>query len=72
MTGLEFRKLIKKVAKAHGVSPEEVKREIQVAIDSVYENPNEAASVIPRKGDVPTIEEFIEYFVKRIPKDEQE
>jgi|GEM_PF-6938060 len=34
---------------------------MQLAINAAYEKPNAAALVVPRKGAIPTPEEFIKY-----------
>jgi len=39
----------------------EVRREMQLAINAANEKPNAAALVVPRKGAIPTPEEFIKY-----------
>jgi hypothetical protein len=50
--------IYQKIAENNGVSVEEVKREIQLAINSAYVNPNEKAKSIKCEGDIPTPEEF--------------
>ena len=60
----KMEKVYKEVAKKNGASVEEVKREMQAAINSAYENPNIYARRVPSKGKIPTIDEFIEYFAK--------
>lgn len=55
------RSIIRKIAKKHGVSVEEVRRDMQAAINAAYVNPGAAALSVPKKGDVPTPEEFINY-----------
>jgi len=58
---MNMKKLYKKIAQKHGVTPEEVERDMQTAINSAYEDPNFHAQKIPSKGAMPTIEEFINY-----------
>jgi len=60
------RSIIRKIAKENGVSIAEVRREMQAAINETYKNPNAAALAVPRKGDVPTPEEFIVYVAQRV------
>ena len=60
------RKLLRKVAREHGVSLNEVKREIQAAIDHAYTNPTEEALQIPHKGEKPTADEVIAHIVGEI------
>ena len=62
------KSLLKKIAKKYGVDISEVQREIQLAINIVYENPNAAALAIPRKGVIPTTDEFIHYCAGEIKK----
>lgn len=66
------RKIYRKIAKAHGVSVKEVKTEMQSAINHAYNNtPNDGITKayqnqIPRKGSIPTSEEFISYAVNKM------
>lgn len=60
------RKIYRQIAKKHGVSVAEVKRDMQEAIDAAYQNPNSAAMTVPRKGAVPTPDEFIAHVAKRV------
>ena len=61
-----MKKFYKKIAKENGISLAEVKRDMQEAIDAAYANPTFHANCVPRKGAVPTTDEFIEYCAKRI------
>lgn len=49
-------KVYKKIAKKYGVSVKEVKREMQIAIDEAYKNPNFYALSI---GEKPTVDEVV-------------
>lgn len=60
------RSIIRKISKENGVSVEEVRREMRFAIEAAYGNPNAEALTVPRKGDVPTPEEFIDYCAQMI------
>lgn len=60
------RSILRKIAKENGVSVAEVRREMQLAIEASYTNPNAAALAVPRKGAVPTPEELIDYCVGAI------
>ena len=62
---MNMKKLYKKIARKNGVSVDQVKRDIQEAIDATYLSPNLYARCIPCKGEKPTPEEFISYVVKR-------
>ena len=59
-------KMYKAIAKKYGVSVEEVKREMQKAIDAAYLFPNYEVEKIPHKGETPTIDEFIKNAVDKI------
>jgi len=60
------RKLLRKVAKIHGVTVAEVRREIQAAIDEAYKNPTTQALSVTRKGDIPTPKELINHVAKKV------
>lgn len=60
------KSIIKKIAKANGVSVGEVRREMKFAIEAAYANPNSAALNVPRKDKIPTPEEFILYCTQMI------
>lgn len=62
------RKYYREIAKKHGVSVDEVKRDMQLAINEAYINPNTTALNVPRKGDVPTPDEFVDHVVSKIKK----
>ena len=70
-----MRSIYRKIAKEHGVSVEEVKREMQTAIDHAYKKHNKLSSEtkmqssVPSKGEVPTAEEFIKEISNRIRPD---
>jgi len=61
-----MEKIYEKIAKENGVSVEEIKQDIQEAINSAYEKPNLYARCIPSKGNTPTTDEFIEYVANRM------
>ena len=60
------RKLIRKVAKIHGVSVREVRRDMQSAVDYAYKNPTLHARCVNREGVQPTPEEVVNHAVRRI------
>ncbi len=68
MNNEETQKILQKVAKAHGQSVAAVKAEIEKAILSAYVFPNKEALSIPRKGDIPTVYEFLDYTSKKLEK----
>lgn len=59
------RKIYRQIAKKHGVSLKEVKRDMQASIDEAYKNPNPFARSVPSKGDKPTAE-FTDYLAQII------
>ena len=58
---MSMRKIYRQIAREHGVSAGDVRREIQAAINEAYREPNEYARQIKCKGSAPTPEEFIAY-----------
>ncbi len=66
------RKIRRKLAKKHGVTPQEVERDMQAAIDFAYENPDrtlsqiKAQNAIPHKGNTPTTDEFICHIANKL------
>ena len=64
-------KLVKeKIAEKYNTTPEEVRREMQIAIDAGFDNPDpdvqEEWKKMTLKGDRPTPEEVINYAVKQL------
>ena len=64
-------KLVKeKIAEKYNTTPEEVRREMQIAIDAGFDNPDPAVQEewkkMTFKGDRPTPEEVINYAVKKL------
>lgn len=68
---MSMRKVYRKVARKYGVTVEEVKREMQLAIDETYSNQknNDMTKAyqdkVTRKGEVPTVDEFIHYIAAK-------
>jgi len=58
------RKLLRKIAKEHGVSVKEVREGINEAIDYAYTNPNASALEVSHKGEKPTADEVIKHLVR--------
>lgn len=60
-----FKKLLQAVGEAEGLSAEEIEREMQIAIDSGFDNPDvkikKEWAKVPFKGERPTPQEVIEY-----------
>lgn len=69
---MSMRKIYRKIAREHGISPKEVREEMQAAITEAYRNPpDDNVTVayqnrVPRKGEIPTPEEFIRYVAKQV------
>ncbi len=69
---MNMRKIYREVARKHGVTVEEVKREMQAAINEAYTNtPNDGITGayqnrVPRKGEIPTTDAFIRYVAKEV------
>jgi len=60
------------IAKKFGVAVDEVKREMQRAVQDAFIFPSYEAESIPRKGEIPTVSEFIEYAADRIGEETPE
>lgn len=60
--------IYKKLAKQNGITVKELKSEMQDAINQAYAAPNFFANCVPRKGETPTIDEFVEYTVRRVTR----
>lgn len=60
------RKIYREIARKHGVSVKEVKRDMQEAVDKAYENPTFYARCVHRKDEKPTIDEFVEHIARRL------
>lgn len=69
---MSMRNVYRKIAREHGVSVQEVKREIQTAINEAYKNPLPDMAMqqcrIPKKGKVPTPDEVIRFSVEEVLK----
>ena len=68
-----MRSIYRKIAKEHGVSVKEVKEKMQAALNAAYQNnrdPVIAANQqrVPKKGEIPTVEEFLRYVSGQIKK----
>lgn len=70
------RSTYRKLAKKHGVTVKELKGDMQEALNYAYETPtNEITKAyqnrVPRKGETPTVNEFVNYAVKKAKKQHQ-
>ncbi|MFZ7121615.1 MAG: sporulation initiation factor Spo0A C-terminal domain-containing protein [Eubacteriaceae bacterium] len=67
-----MRSIYRRIAKKHGVSASEVKREMQEAIDYAYKyNTNNKITVayqnqVPCEEGIPTTEEFIRFLINKL------
>ena len=62
-------RIIRKIAEENGVTPAEVREDMLTAIREGFTNPDPQVqsvwSSIPRKGEMPTIEELLAWAAKR-------
>ena len=69
---MSMRNIYRKIAKEHGVTVEEVKRDMQEAINFAYENKPKYYDVsveqksLHNSEEIPTTEEFIAYIINEI------
>lgn len=70
-----IEKILRKVASAHGITAEEVKEEIEKAIEEAWRNPPDDGGVtiacqrkVAYKGEIPAPEEVIRYILGELLK----
>lgn len=69
---MNMRKIYRKIAKEHNVSVQEVKEEMQKAIDQAWTNPDKTVEQmamqreVHAKGEIPTVEEFIQFAKRKL------
>lgn len=69
------RRIYRKIAKKHGVSIEEVRQDIQNAIDLAYTDSNlspiniKAQNAVLRKDEIPTPDELICHIANEVQED---
>lgn len=65
-----FTHIFEKIAAGHRITVEEVRREIEAAIQAGLHNPAPKVQAhwagMPRKGDIPTPDELMAYLVRRV------
>lgn len=65
---------MKIIGEGEGISSEEVEKEIQIVIDSGFDNPDAGIRAewakVPFKGERPTSQEVIEYLFKEMKKNQ--
>ncbi len=68
---MSMKKIYKQIAKKHGVTWQEVRDDMQAALNHAYSDPNRnilnvvRQAEVEKKGDIPTPEEFIKYAKKK-------
>lgn len=71
-----FTHIFERIAVKHNTTVEEVRREIEVAIQAGFNNPDPKVQAqwakIPRKGDIPTPDELITYVVRQAKQNDAE
>ncbi len=71
---MSMRTIYRKVAKKHGVTAAEVKREMQAAIDCAYRKPDKTETEksfqkrVQAQSEIPTAEELICFLAKEVKK----
>ena len=68
---MDMNRIFEQIAREHGTTPEEVRREIQKSIDAAFDHPADDLAAyrlrqIPCKAKRPTPEEFIAYAAQRV------
>ncbi len=72
---MNMKKIYKKIAKKHGVTWQEVRDDMQEALNHAYTDPNRnilnivTQSKVECEGEVPTPEEFMLYAKKRLEQE---
>lgn len=63
--------ILKQIAKAHHTTPKKVRQEMQMAMDAALASPDPVIqaqwAAIPKKGEKPTLEEFVAYIASKVP-----
>ena len=67
---IDFDGICKTIALKNGISVESVKQNMQSAINIAFENPTEEQKLfqqnIPRKGEIPTAEEVLDFIYQNL------
>ena len=70
MNNRKYKKILSQIAKKHGVSVEEVQRDMELAVKASQMNPDPKVqaklALVPRKGDTPTAAETIEHLGREV------
>ena len=64
-----FEQILRQMARAANTTPEKIRQEMESAMASALQNPDPVVQQmwdsIPRKGDTPTLDEFMEYLIQQ-------
>ena len=64
-----FEQILDQIAHSSQVSPEEIRKKMQQAMASALKNPDPSVkamwAAVPRKGQQPTLEEFMDYLIDK-------
>lgn len=69
--------LYRQIADAEGVTPEEVRAEMQKAVDAAWSRRDKTSAMrkkqaeVPHRGKTPTVEEFLAYAATELQKRKQ-
>ncbi|WP_434512882.1 sporulation initiation factor Spo0A C-terminal domain-containing protein [Desulfitobacterium sp. AusDCA] len=72
-----MRRIYRKIAKKHGVSVKDVKRDMQAAIEYAYKRPDRSErekivqESIECENEVPTVKELIAFAVGKLEKEQK-
>lgn len=61
-----MNQIFTEIANKYGVSVDEVKQEMQAAINAIYDDLNSHAKNVLYENDIPTIEEFLSFVLEQI------
>lgn len=66
--GIKMEEIYEGLSEKFGFSIEEIKQILQQTLNEAYENPTKEQKkfqdIVPRKGKVPTFEEFAEFYMQ--------
>ena len=64
-----FEQILRQIALISNTTPEKIRQEMEAAMVSALQNPDPVVQQmwdsIPRKGDTPTLDEFMEYLIEQ-------
>lgn len=69
----DFQSILEQIALEHGTTPDDVRQEMQLAIDTAFENPSEEEksiqNMMPFQGTHPTPEELVLHIAMLLQND---